>query len=206
MEGKTQLFANNHWIADFKQLKHVDYMNLIRMTNERRTNQEWFIDPLIKARMKRRDLIMNKREAESIRMMIDRKQQEITERTYKARQAKEQKAREEMERSIQLQREDEQRRRNRKVYSFLPASWNTFQDKEKIKKAGFKFDRTCGWVIVKTFDSEEVFNAFHDELEGKAQAEGLKGILYMEADAYEVFSSARDAQEGIREGMKESGF
>lgn len=132
--------------------------------------------------------------------------QEITERAYKARQAKEQKAREEMERSIQLQREDEQHRRNRKVYSFLPASWNTFQDKEKIKKAGFKFDRTCGWVIVKTFDSEEAFNAFHDELEGKAQAEGLKGILYMEADAYEVFSSARDAQEGIREGMKESGF
>lgn len=79
MEGKTRLYANNHWTADFKQLKHVDYMNLIRMTNERRTNQEWFVDPLIKARMKRRDLIMNKREAESIRMMIDRKQQEIKE-------------------------------------------------------------------------------------------------------------------------------
>lgn len=63
------------------------------------------------------------------------------------------------------------------IYIFLPESTDCFSDKEKIKKAGFKFNGKYGWFIIKEFNNDDELIEYNFNLSNKAKEQGLNGAI-----------------------------
>lgn len=85
----------------------------------------------------------------------------------------------------------------------LPASENTFKDKEIIKALGFKFNNAMGWHIEKMFDNRKQAEQFTNNLGEQARTKGLHGVIATtKENANTMVNSPQDAQRVIKKEIK----
>lgn len=84
----------------------------------------------------------------------------------------------------------------------LPASTNTYNDKEVIKSLGFKFKGSCGWVKIISVESVEEAKRISGEVGAEAKAKGLHGVFLLDINKLDNIQSPQHMQQVLRNAIK----
>lgn len=97
--------------------------------------------------------------------------------------------------------EEERQQANKFEMVIVPASYNTYDDKDIIKELGFKFNRSYGWIMVIDVETIEEAKEKHKEIGAKARAKGLRGTFMMNNAQIESIESPRHMQQVLRKNL-----
>lgn len=87
--------------------------------------------------------------------------------------------------------------------TILPATENTFRDKEVIKSLGFKFSNCLGWYIENMFTDKKQAEEYTKQLGNKAREKGLYGVIATHTEkANTMVQSPQEAQQVIKKEIK----
>lgn len=84
----------------------------------------------------------------------------------------------------------------------LPASTNTYNDKEVIKSLGFTFKPAYGWIKVIRVEALEEAEEVSREVGAEAKAKGLHGVFLMDMNKLEGIQSPQHMQQLLRHTIK----
>lgn len=99
-----------------------------------------------------------------------------------------------------VNREAEQSKKFKMV--LLPASYNTYDDKEIIKSLGFKFKSPYGWIKIIEVESIEEAEKVSGEVGAEAKAKGLHGVFLMDFDNLDDIQSPQHMQKILTANIK----
>lgn len=94
--------------------------------------------------------------------------------------------------------EEERQQANKFEMVIVPASYNTYNDKEVIKSLGFKFNPSYGWIMVIDVETMEEAKEKHAEVGAEARAKGLHGTFMMNSAQIESIESPRHMQQVLK--------
>ncbi|XWX29989.1 hypothetical protein KQUDLBSD_CDS0158 [Staphylococcus phage PG-2021_40] len=84
----------------------------------------------------------------------------------------------------------------------LPASYNTYDDREIIKSLGFKFKSPYGWIKIIEVESVEEAERVSGEVGAKAKDKGLHGVFLMDFDNLDDIQSPQHMQKILTAHIK----